>query len=258
MTPNSDEIEELVGIAAAENDAAASMRLFRALSDVELFFPMESKQDAGEARKTTPLLRLPDGMHAMMLYTSKSHPDLTDHFGGGRLKDVCAAALKMPALDWVIVCNGASAWVSIAKNQIAAVLDDRKHMSAKGSPVAPPESGPTDQILEELITRAVRTGVERVSPPIPSLLPGRELFLELNGEKSSESDRAVMKTFSVQHLTNVIHAYLTRSRPGITYGGVTWEALKQMVANEPQIDGVQLINDADDWVVFDRESLGVY
>ena len=38
-------------------------------------------------KKTTPLLRLPDGTHAMMLYTSKTHPDLSDTFAGGRIED---------------------------------------------------------------------------------------------------------------------------------------------------------------------------
>src|SRR5262249_36745035 len=106
-------------------------------------------------------------------------------------------------------------------------------------------------------TRAVRTDPAQLSPPIASLLPGRELYLELNTEKSGEAGQPAMKTFSVQHLTNVIRAYLTRSRPGITYGGIGWGALKEMIGRAPQIQGVQLMNDADDWVIFDRESLGL-
>ena len=64
-----------------------------------------------------------------------------------------------------------------------------------------------------------------------------------------------MSLFQVNELPNVVRAYLSRSRSGITYGGIKWEALKEMIRNEPGIDGVQIINDADDWVVFDRESL---
>lgn len=34
-----------------------------------------------------------------------------------------------------------------------------------------------------------------------------------------------------------------------------WEALKNMISTAPELDGIQIVNKADDWVVFDRESL---
>jgi hypothetical protein len=257
LTPNSAEIEELVRIAAEEADPAANKRLFRALRSVEVFFPMETGQHASGGKKATPLLRLPDGTRAMMLYTSKSHPDLPGRFGGGSFRDALAAALKMPVLDWVIVSNRASQWVAVGKSQIPAVLDDlRSGEHAASSSFSSSESRPADQSLEALITRAVHSEPEQLSPAIPSLLQGRELYLELNAEKVGDAGQPVMKTISVEHMANVIRAYLTRSRPGIAYGGITWEALKEMVNNEAQIQGVQLINDSDDWVIFDRESLG--
>ena len=66
-----------------------------------------------------------------------------------------------------------------------------------------------------------------------------------------------MKVFQVDHISNVVRAFLTRNRPGIIYGGIRWEALKEMTRNERSIDGIQVVNDADDWVVFDRKSLGI-
>ena len=65
-----------------------------------------------------------------------------------------------------------------------------------------------------------------------------------------------MKTFQIEHLRHVIRVYTSRVRPGIRYGGIRWEELKDMVRIAPKISGVQIMNDADDWVVFDRESLG--
>jgi hypothetical protein len=258
LTQDSLEIEELVRVVAAEESFAANRRLVRALAGVEFFFPMNISQRADGEDKATPLLRLPDGTHAMTLYTSKSHPDLPDSFGGGRLKDALTAALKMPALDWVIVSNRASQRLAIHKDQIGALLQDDPPPNASTGAGAgsPPVDDSTDKMVEDLITRAVHTAPEDLSPPIGSVLQGRELYLELNPD-ISQADQIFMKTFQVQHLANVVRAYLTRSRSDITYGGIKWEELKEMLRKEPQINGIQLINDADDWVVFDRESLGL-
>jgi hypothetical protein len=256
LTQDSNEIEELVRIAAQEKDAATRRRLFRALQRVEFFFPLKVKRHGDKEIRATPLLRLPDGTNAMMLYTSKSHPDLSDSFGGGSLKDALAAALKMPALDWVILSNSASQWVAIRKEQISAILADlHSDGNEENSPLTTSDSGRTDKMLENLITRAVHYTSEQLSPPIDSVLPGRELYLELAAEQSEEG-QPIMKTFQVNDIPNVVRAYLTRSRPGIMYGGIRWEALKDMIRKEPGIEGVQIVNDADDWVVFDRESLG--
>ncbi len=191
----------------------------------------------------------------MMLYTSKSHPDLPDSFGGGSFKDVLAAALKMPALDWVILSNRASQWVSVRKEQISAILSDLdSEEKAKTFPLAPSGGGEEDKFIEDLITRAVHSATEELSPSIDSVLSGRELYLEMTAGRS-EGGQPTVKVFQVKGIPNVVRAYLTRRRQGITYGGITWEALKEMISNELAIDGVQIVNDADDWVVFDRQSL---
>lgn len=256
MTQNSDEVEEVVRAAAADKQKpAATMRLFRSLLDVEVFFCLKITKMEGGEQKATPLLQLPDATNAMMLYTSKTHPDLSDTFGGGRLKDALRAALKMPPLDWVILSNSASQWVAITKEQIPAVLDDiHANGNVAEGAVSPSVSGSADPTLEELITRAVHEDPEQLSQPIASLLSGRELFLELAAGKTGEAGQPVMKTYKIQHFTNVVRVYLTRTRPQITYGGITWEALKDMMRTKTDIQGVQIINDADDWVVFDRES----
>ncbi len=256
MTPDSNNIEELVQIAAQEKSPAARRYLFQALGLVELFFPLKVMHDRGKGVKATPLLRLSDGTNAMMLYTSKSHPDLPDSFGGGTFKDALAAALKMPTLEWVILSNRASQWVAISKQQISAILDDlhSDRQDQNGSAVTP-ERDPEGKMLEDLITQAVGSTPEELSPPIGSTLRDRELYLELAAGESEEG-QPIMKTFQVDNILHVVRAYLTRNRPGIMYGGIRWEALKEMIRNAPEIGGVQIVSDADDWVAFDRESLG--
>lgn len=257
MSRDQNEIERLVGIAAEAQTPAARQGLFAALRDVEVFFSLKATQHQGGETRATPLLRLSDGAHAMMLYTSKSHPDLSDRFGGGSFADALAAAAKMSGLDWVILSNRAAQWVAIRKREIPAILADLDS-DGKGRNKQAKVSGNAsmNDTLESLITQAVQCSPEEVLLPIGSVLAGRELFLELTSEQS-ESVQPAMKLFQVGDIRNVVRAFLTRNRPGISYGGIKWEALKEMIRNEPSIDGVQVVNDADHWVVFDRESLVV-
>jgi hypothetical protein len=250
-----DDIDRLVHIAADEKTPAARYRLFQTLRNVEVFFSLKTKEHGGDAVRATPLLRLSDGTHAMMLYTSKSHPDLSDSFGGGSFADTLAAAAAMPGLDWVILSNRAAQWIAIRKQEIPAILAGRDSNGQEHDHrPEPPGNAPVDQTLESLITQAVQRGAEEVSPPIEPALAGRELFLELT-PGPGEGSQPAMKVFRVDDIPNVVRAFLTRSRPGIHYGGIKWEALKEMIRNEPGIDGVQIVNDADDWIVFDRKSL---
>ena len=112
-----DEFEGLVRIAAEEKTPAARYRLFRAIRRTEVFFHLKTEQ-----HPATPLLRLSDGTHAMMLYTARSHPDLENTCGGGSFTDALSAASTMTGLDWVILSNRASQWVAIRKQEIPGIL----------------------------------------------------------------------------------------------------------------------------------------
>lgn len=256
MTPsNSDEIEKLVRDAAQDESPKAQQRLFSALRCTELFFPRTVVQHEGRQVNATPLLRLPDGKNAMMLYTSRDHPDLPDTFGGGSFQDALAAAQEMPDLDWVILSNRASQWIAISRERIPAVLDNLRPDESRQQRCQDPRPSAADEILENQITLAVTTPPAQLSPPIGSLLRGREVFIEL-AEGRNADGRPVMNTFQVEGLQSVIRAYTNRTRPEISYGGIQWEALKDMIRNASELDGVQVVNQADDWVVFDRDSLG--
>ena len=257
-TADDNDIEKLVEIAAQENSHVARQRLFQAIRRVEVFSPCKMDPHDGKKIGSIPLARLSDGTHAMMLFTSKSHPHLSEHehFAGGTFEDALAAALKMPNLDWVILSNNAWQRVTIHKQQIAAILDDLNSdgQGQNDSPMAS-EDDPTGKMLEDFITNTVRSGSNEIPSQISSALRERELFLELAPAQSEEGQPA-MKTFQIEHLRHVIRVYTSRVRPGIRYGGIRWEELKDMVRIAPKISGVQIMNDADDWVVFDRESLG--
>jgi hypothetical protein len=251
-------VEQLLRIAAQGNDPEVARRLFRTLRSVEVFFGLTTEYRDEKEFKATPLLRLADGTHAMMLYTSKSHPDLPDRFGGSTFENALAAALKMPQLDWVIISNRDSQWVAIHKSQIPVVLRDLKSDSngKNGSPTTPvPDKTP--EALNELITRAVATTPpEDLRPSIGSALAGREVFLEL-APAHTDDGQPLMHVFQAGDFPKIIRVYTSRVRPGIMYGGMTWEALKEMLQKAPGIDGVQVMNDADDWLVFDRDSLNL-
>jgi hypothetical protein len=253
---NGDDVEELLQIAAKSKNQDALRQLFHALRSVEIFMPFEVAHQEGKEVKATPLLRLPDGSHAMMAYTSKSHPDLPDKFGGAMFEVALAAALKMPALDWVILTNQASQWVSINKEQIPAILDDLQENPNQREIFVPSAQDASFKMVEGLITRAVESKSARLLAMIGSALADRELFLEMS-TRQREDGRDSMNTFKMEPVGLVVRAYTTRVRPGIRYGGIRWPALREMIRALPDISGVQIMNDADDWIVFDREALGL-
>jgi hypothetical protein len=250
LTTYSNEIDKLVEVAAQENSRVARQRLFRAIGSTEVFFPCDLDETDRTVVRSTPLARLADGSHAMMLFTSKSHPHLAEHknFAGGTFKDALASALKIPLLDWVILSNDAWRQVAIHKQQIPGILDD---LSSRAQ--TPEDSA--GNVIEELITDSVTSETDEIARRITAALRERELFLELAAGRD-EDGQPTLKTFRVGHLSHVVRVYTSRVRSSIRYGGIRWTALKDMVRAAPEIGGVQVMNNADDWIVFDREALG--
>ncbi len=251
------DIDKLVEVAAQENSPDARRRLFQAIRRAEIFVPCEMDPHDPKTVRLTPLARLTDGTHAMMLFTSKSHPHLSEHqhHAGAAFADHLSAALKMPPLDWVILSNSAWHRVAIHKQQIAAILDD---LNSDGQRQNDTRASFTDDsagtMIEDFITRSASSGPHEMPHQITAALRGRELFLELAPGQNA-GGQPVMKTFHVEHLPHVVRVYTSRIRPGITYGGIQWTALKDMIRAAPGIGGVQIMNNADDWIMFDREAL---
>ncbi|OBI18443.1 hypothetical protein A5714_00095 [Mycobacterium sp. E2462] len=250
--PASDDVEELISVAARSEGEADLTDLVHTLRSHEVFMPFKRALRQGKEVKTVPLLLLPDGTHAMMVYTSRTHSDLPDSFAGATFESALQAALKMPALDWVIITNESSEWVSIHKTRIPAYLDEVRNDPTDASPSRVEHNSD----VEELISRAVgSTSISSVAA-VTAALENREVFLDMS-TVSREDGRQSMNTFIIEPLGLTIRAYTNRIRPGIRYGGLRWPALREMVRELPDIKGVQVMNNSDDWIIIDRKSLGL-
>ncbi|WP_156749740.1 hypothetical protein [Mycobacterium sp. E1747] len=249
---NSENVDELISTAARTQEQADLRGAILALKHHEVFLPFEATFRDDAEVKAVPLLLLPDGAHAMMLYTSKSHPDLPDSFAGATFESALKAGLKMPELDWVIVTNRTSEWVSIHKAHIPAYLDFLENAVDATSPKEDHASDP----VEESVSRAVGSKSMSSVSAVTAALEDREIFLEMS-RSTRDDGRQSMNSFLIEPLGPVIRAYTSRLRPGIRYGGLRWSALKEMLRALPDIKGVQVMNNADDWVVVDRKALGL-
>lgn len=237
-----EDIELGIAQAASDGSVEAKVGLFRRLRLVEVLFPTATRYLDGELVSTTPLRRLPDGSHAIMLYASKSHPDLGEDFSGASLETAVGLALKMPDADWVILSTLGSQWVALDRSQLAAALDGRVDDTASGDRLA------------ALIGQAAATSPQRFTEALLAELTGRELYVDLAPQRSPQ-DQPMVATYTVGGVTGVVRAFVSRRRHGVRYGGMPWEALRDMVRAAPALGGVQVVNDADDWVLFDRPVL---
>jgi len=64
-------------------------------------------------------------------------------------------------------------------------------------------------------------------------------------------------TSAAAGMDSLLQVYTGRQRPGIRYGGMSLEAIVEVLRKTPELNGVHLINDADDWVVLERDDLGL-
>lgn len=253
------QIEELVKVASLGNSPESRAALYQALDSVELYYRATASVVDEKHLLSTPLLRLPDDTYAMMVYTSKSHPDLPQEFAGAPWRRTLEVAWNIPRADWLILTNLDGNWLAINRRQIPGVLNSLS--SEPGDPGERSndpsgwESAKTSPgTLDLLISKAVGTPVENWYDLLRKQLQGRELYIQLAAELS-EGGQPVMVTSKVGDIRALVQAHTSRSRPGITYGGMTWEAIVDMIEKAPHIPGVHIINDNDDWVVLGRSEI---
>jgi hypothetical protein len=248
-----DEIDRLINAAVNEKSSEGLEAVCRALNSGEVFYRATAHHVDGKQRVSTPLLRLDDGSHALMVYASKVHPDLPSKFGGAPFRQVLRMALDIPEADWLIVTSRQGTWLPIRKTQIAAILETL----ANGPPnetLAEQSNNDRATDLEVLISNAVGESADSWFDVMLRALSGRELYIKLS-DQPSETGRPVMITSEVGGVNGLVQAYTSRRRPEITYGGMKWEAIAEMVKGAPEIPGVHIINDRDDWVVLGRSEI---
>lgn len=112
---------------------------------------------------------------------------------------------------------------------------------------------PVDPELEEAITEAVRSPTDPHYDRVLSLLPGRELYMRL---PPPEEGRQTLEAVTAGPL-RCARFFTTRTHPllGAPFGGIPWKAALTMLAKLPDVTGVMVVNNADDWVVFSKEHL---
>lgn len=248
MTDDLSVIELLVSTAARDNTADARFELFQKLVGVELYYQADKKTIDGQEMTSTPVRRLNDGSYAMRAFTSKKHPDLPRSFVGARCPELFSIATDLVDADWLVVINLNNDLVAFSRDQLRGMFT-----ASQASANAPQAAVPAASIeLEQAISRAVHTDSETWYDPVLAHLRGRELYLHLT-EGASPGGQATMRTSNVGGREGWILTFTTRSRPGIRYGGITWEALVNMVRESQNVPGVQVVNDADDWIVLGRD-----
>jgi hypothetical protein len=248
-----DEIDRLILAAESDKSPEALYAVCRALDSREVFYRASVRQVDGNQRVSTPLLRLDDGSHALMVYASRAHPDLPSKFGGAPFRHVLKMALDIPAADWLILTSLQGTWLPIRKTQIAVILETlgNKEPNRIDNEQSNNNRGAD---LETLISNAVGRSAESWTDEMLRSLSGRELYIKLSHQRTG-SEQAVMITSEVGGVKGLVQAYTSRGRQGIAYGGMKWEAIVEMVKNAAEITGVHIINDRDDWVVLGRQEI---
>ena len=113
-------IEILITQAATSNSREDHDALYEALRGHDVFFNTKFN---GEGKAiSSPLLRLPSGQRAMMLYTSQDNERLVRPFGGGPWEKALGLMVNMEQADGVILSNRQLDSVSIDKSSAKQIL----------------------------------------------------------------------------------------------------------------------------------------
>jgi len=248
MTDDQSPIELLVSSTARENTGDARVELFRKLIGVELYYQADRKTVDGREVTSTPVRRLNDGSYAMRAFTSKKHPDLPRSFVGARCPELFSIATDLVDADWLVIVNLKNDLVAFSRDQLRGM-----YIASQASENAHQAAGSAASIeLEQAISQAVHTDSETWYDPVLARLRSRELYLHL-ADDESPGGQPTMRTSNVGGRDGWIRTFTTRSRPGIRYGGITWESLANIVRENPNVPGVQVVNDADDWIILGRD-----
>jgi len=249
-----DELDALIATAASTQDKGLFAAALKLLDTREVFYRAVVTPTEDGQRVSTPLARLSDGSHAFVVYTSKDHPELPKKFGGAPWRHVLSMAAGLPQADWLIVSTAGGAWLPIRKDQIGVIIQSLEKVGTQGegSGNGAPKSKPEE--LDTLIADAQGASSEDWSEPLSAALRDRELFVRLSSDRL-ENGRPVLVTSVVGDVSGLVQVHTSRSRPGITYGGMSWDDIVNLVRDSPDLTGVHIVNDNDDWVVLGESEL---
>ncbi len=122
-------IDLLLTQAARSNREDDTEVLFKALSGQEVFFWIntETQTDHISGKETAkpvsaPLLRLPNGEHALVLYTSKEDPQLQKPIGGVAFERATRIMLNMKAADGLLVVDDKGDTIAVSRGNAPNIL----------------------------------------------------------------------------------------------------------------------------------------
>jgi len=253
MSKGEQAIEKLVADAAHDRSGQYRAELFEKLIGVELFYVANKKIVDSREMTSTPVRTLDDGSHAMCAYTSKLHPDLPRSFAGAKCPEIFQIATELVQADWLVIINQKNDMVPFSREQLQGMFAASQMPADKSTSDNPDGQRAADQ-LETVISNAVQTHSDDWHEPALALLRDREVFLHLTNSPNPET-QPTMRTSRISGRDGWILTYTTRSRAGIRYAGITWENLVKLVHENAAIPGVQVVNDADDWIVLGRDAM---
>lgn len=241
------QLAQLFTAAVQDTSGDRRVELFRALGGVELYYLATEREVEGRPMWSTPLRRLNDGSCAMVVYTSKRHPDLPENFVGAEWAELLRIAHEAVRADWLVIVNRNNETVEISRDQIPIIIAELNGTQINYAKV----HIAADQ-LERIISDSVHTTSEDWYEPALVQLRGRELYLHMADETASNGQPSI-RTSEAAGRVGWIIAYTTRNRPLIRYGGIKWEELVRLIKADAEIPGVRIVNEADDWIILGRE-----
>lgn len=245
-------LDDLIEHAASTRDPLDLEGVCRALWSAEIYhYSIESGQPAPKGQIRIPLVRLPDGAHALEAFISPPDGQAPGAITQSTFHRMMKIALKMPQADWLVVLNRRGNWLPIKKDQVRLILQTIEDIS--NNPIADPETSDSHR-LEQLITAMVNDPAEGQWDALLNILRHREVYIRLS-DKADSGGRPIMITSEANGVSPLAQCYTNRTRSGITYGGMTWADVVGMVKSSDQLVGIHLINGNDDWVILGKSDI---
>ena len=236
------DLDREIQVAQRANTPEANLNLFHSMRSAEVYYPL-SKTSSGQ--QTVPLLRLPDGTHAMLAVTSKDAPDLPRTFGGSKLEHAMTIAARMPNADGFILANATGQSVALSKTALQAILMKLDNLTHD-----------VQHELNRLISEASRDASEKRTRTLLTSLEQSELYSHIESHEGGQK-QATLPTYSMGDMKKLLRFYTGRKLPDQIPlpAGMLWRDIVAMVGKLQDIDGIQIVNNEGDYIVLGRDAV---
>ena len=124
-------VEQQVSRAARENTHQSTDELFRIMQGHEVFFRIKTEtvinQKTGRPEQrsvSSPLLSLPNGLNAFVVYTSKENKALPSPFGGAPWERALQIMVAMEQADGLLLVNQTGDTVAWSKEAARGLVNE--------------------------------------------------------------------------------------------------------------------------------------